>query len=412
MKILHINCVDNGSTGKIIDAISEYCFGMGEESVLCTANIKSGDSKYIKKYKTSIKHEQGIYARLSLVVGLQYGLAPLSTCKIFRVLRKERPDIVHIHSANMNMVNLYKLFGKLAKTNTPVVITNHAEFFYTGNCSHARECIRFMNGCGKCPDLKRAANSKWFDRTHEAWVKLKKCLSKIDNIVVVSVSPWVFSRSSKSPIMDGIEQRVILNGADTKCFTYKPEYDVISAGKEILFCTARFDPKDDNEKGGWYIVELAKRLKKHNIAIRVVGSAHGELDKLPDNLIVEGIVYKQDVLAEMYNSADLCVIVSRRETFSMPVAESLLCGTPVVGFYAGGPETIALEHYTEFVKYGDLEALERIIVERWIGEKEKVGGKIISEKAKEKFADYKMASRYLQIYKELCDDKDRHNDVS
>lgn len=41
----------------------------------------------------------------------------------------------------------------------------------------------------------------------------------------------------------------------------------------------------------------------------------------------------------------------------MVTAESLCCGTPVVGFKAGAPEQIAIKEFSEFVEYGDLNSL-------------------------------------------------------
>lgn len=45
----------------------------------------------------------------------------------------------------------------------------------------------------------------------------------------------------------------------------------------------------------------------------------------------------------------------------MVTAESLCCGTPVVGFLAGGPESIAIEKFSAFVEYGDLNAIKESI---------------------------------------------------
>ena len=41
----------------------------------------------------------------------------------------------------------------------------------------------------------------------------------------------------------------------------------------------------------------------------------------------------------------------------MVTAESLCCGTPVVGFKAGGPESIAIEQYSHFVEQGNINAI-------------------------------------------------------
>mgnify|MGYP000949492470 CR=1 FL=1 len=52
----------------------------------------------------------------------------------------------------------------------------------------------------------------------------------------------------------------------------------------------------------------------------------------------------------------------------MVCAESLSCGTPVVGFKAGGPESIGLADYCEFVEYPNLDKLQDCVM-NWIDKK-------------------------------------------
>lgn len=66
----------------------------------------------------------------------------------------------------------------------------------------------------------------------------------------------------------------------------------------------------------------------------------------------------QRVLAEFYSLADLFVICSARETYSQTCAEALCCGTPIVGFKCGAPETVFNEPHAKFVEYGDTDALK------------------------------------------------------
>ena len=47
----------------------------------------------------------------------------------------------------------------------------------------------------------------------------------------------------------------------------------------------------------------------------------------------------------------------------MICAESLSCGTPIVGFKAGAPEKIALKEYSIFVNYADLTELQNAVKE-------------------------------------------------
>jgi glycosyltransferase involved in cell wall biosynthesis len=55
-----------------------------------------------------------------------------------------------------------------------------------------------------------------------------------------------------------------------------------------------------------------------------------------DNLIDFGFVEDESQMAELYSIADLFVIPSLEDNLPNTVIESLLCGTPVVGFKTGG----------------------------------------------------------------------------
>ena len=92
-------------------------------------------------------------------------------------------------------------------------------------------------------------------------------------------------------------------------------------------------------------------------------------------------------------------MVSRRETFSMPCAESLCCGTPVVGFKAGAPEQISLDDYSEFVEHGDIDALEKT-VRKWL-ERTDLDRMEISKQATETYSVETMVKTFSDIYEEI-----------
>lgn len=401
MKILHINCTDDGSTGKIIQDISACAASRGHENYLCTPQI-THENPSIKKIKTSVQHEQGLYLRIAKLLGFQYGFAPVSTSRILRTIQQVKPDVVHLHSINCNIVNIYKLLGFLKKNHIPTVVTNHAEFFYTGSCAYSYFCENWKTGCGNCESYKTSCASVW-DSSHLAWRKMKKAFSGFQEARVVSVSPFTYSRSKQSPIMEGIEQRVVLNGIDTEIFRPYPaqENDGMQGEKLVAYVTAFFDPLEDDRKGSAHVVELARRFSGENVRFLVIGKSTSKKVDLPANMTIVGFVADQKQLAQYYSMADVSLITSKRETFSMPVAESLACGTPLVGFLAGGPESIAIKDFCSFVDFGDVDALEELLRNGWLTKKEELGVQTIAAEAEKVYAGNIMAQKYLDIYQEL-----------
>ena len=115
-------------------------------------------------------------------------------------------------------------------------------------------------------------------------------------------------------------------------------------------------------------------------------------------MILLGKVLDQRKLAEYYAMADITVITGKRETFAMPVAESLCCGTPVVGFLAGGPESIAIKEYTAFVEYADIDELQQKICESL---EKGHDTQQIANLAKQKYSATAMVNSYMCIYRLL-----------
>ena len=397
-----------GSTGKIIEDIAINCKEINWDTVLC---VPLPEKKMeFKTYKTSFKHEQGIYKRLCYLTGLQYGFAPISTFKIIKIIKKEKPDVVHIHSANCYMVNIYKLLGYLKRNSISTVVTNHAEFFYTGSCAHANECQQWINGCKKCGDMYNATRSKVFDTTPLAWKKMRRAFAQFSNIQIVSVSEWVNSRAKLSMILGSLPNMTIRNGVNTGFYNYrqnyheKRNYNIPEGYKVILHVTAYFSMIENHPKGGDYVLKLARALENDKIIVLVVGKYSVLTGDIPSNIRFIGEVVDQSVLAGLYSIADVTVISSVRETYSMPVAESLCCGTPVVGFCSGGPETIAMKEFSKFVNYGDMKAYEEAI-RSLIDLKKEVSPYNISRRAMEEYSSAIMAQQYIKVYDRLANEK-------
>ena len=366
---------------------------------------KSGAQPAVRHICTSLPYEQGLYRRMCNLTGFQYGFAPVSTAKILSVLKNEKPDLVHIHCVNGFMVNVYKLFAFIKKNRIPVVITNHAEFFYTGSCAHAFECNRWLEGCGNCPQKFTATHCKFGDKSAAAHQKMKRSFAGLEYAAMVSVSPWVGGRAAASPITAHIPQYVVLNGVNTNLFrlrdklALRKELGIDENEKVIFHPTAHFSDSEQDSKGGRFVLQLAQKLGTHKI---IVAGNHPADLKAPNNVSLLGRISSQELLAKYYALADVTVVTGKRETFNMPVAESLCSGTPVVGFLAGGPESIALEDYCSFCEYGNVQKLAENVCDAL---DHKWDSADIAHTAAQRYDAAVMARGYAKVYDCLLQEK-------
>lgn len=399
MKVLQVNCVyRKGSTGKIVYDIHTELKKRGIESVVCYGRGEGVREEGV--YKTCSEWYSKLNNLLSRFTGLMYGGCFFSTRRLIGIIKKEKPDIVHLHCINGYFVNIYRLVTWLRKSGIKTVLTLHAEFMHTANCGHAFECEKWKTGCGSCPRLREETKSLLFDRTRASWRKMKRAFAGFDDtLLVASVSPWLMKRAQKSPILADKQHVTVLNGLDPSVFCYcasdfAREELGLENTKIIFHATPFFALDPAHIKGGYYVNEVAKCLAGQGVKI-VVAGPYAEGTVPAENVILLGRVADQEKLAALYSAADVTLLTSRRETFSMVTAESLACGTPVAGFEAGGPEEIAIPAYSRFVPYGDVDALTeavRMYLESPLAKAE------ISCSGRAKYAKETMTEEYVRIY--------------
>lgn len=395
MRITYINCVyEQGSTGKIVRAQCDYERSLGNEAyVLYGLGPVSDDPGAFKVASEPIRKAQVARARAT---GIPYGGCFWGTHVALRRLATLKPDIVHLHCPNACMVNIYKILHYLKQNDIPTVITNHAEYLYTGGCTHAVDCDGWLKGCGSCKRLGKEHPISWFfDRTAKEWSLLKEAYSGFRNLTVCCVSDWVTSRARRSPFFEGYDVVTVLNGLDSDIFRYREDCQslrddlALHDARVVLHVTPEFS---DPIKGGRYVARIAQRFP--DTIFLIVGNAADKLDA-PSNCKFLGPISDQLMLSRYYSLADACLITSVRETFSMVTAESLCCGTPVVGFLAGGPESIAVPEYSRFVEQDDADALELALAEIL---SEDIDHLAISDSCRPLYGQRRMCERYHDVY--------------
>lgn len=403
MRIVQVNNVyPEGSTGKIVLDINHFLTNSGHEAYVLfgIGNNQKLEKNIIKVVPEIVRKFQSARAR---VTGYPYGGCIIGTHRIKKLLKDLAPDVVHLHCINGYIFNIYKVLNYLKKKNIPTVLTLHAEFMYTGGCSHTVDCNKWLTGCYKCQRIGlEHPRSLLFDQTSNEWKNLKDSFDGFENLVICPVSDWLKSKAKMSPFFQGKSVETVLNGLNTDIFYYRTDlnirkrFNIPSDTKIILHVTPDFFGV---MKGGKHVLEMAKRFEEEKVVFFIVGLKKDSIN-LPHNVISVGHTTDQNELAEFYSMADICILTSVRETFSMVCAESLCCGTPVVGFKSGAPETISIPEYSEFVEQGNDTALEKALraslAVHW-------NKREISREACKRYDRSRMCKAYMKKYKEITD---------
>lgn len=396
MRILQINCVYAiGSTGKIVEDISKYCLESGD-SVLNLYG-RQGENLNSSVIKISSELEAKSHSVLSRLTGVEFGYSFFSTKRAVEIIKSYKPDVVHLHCLNGHFINVFNLLHYLKDNCVPTVLTLHAEIMHTAGCEHAFECTKWIKGCHKCDVIKGILTRYFRDDAEYAYRKMQKAFDGFTNLTIVGVSDWLTNRAKQSAIFKNTQSHflTIENGLDLRAFFSKSRSDnplklvFNDGGPIILHVTPNFKHP---LKGGKYVLDLAEKHPEWTFII--VGYA-GD-DRLPLNVKAVSRINSREELSCYYNLADITLLTSRRETFSMVCAESLACGTPVVGFEAGGPESVFIGDFVSFVAYGDILKLEHAIQEMLI--KKPI---VDTASIHERFTSCKMAQNYRKIYKRI-----------
>ena len=396
MKILQINCVYAiGSTGKIVEDISAYCMENGD--VVLNLFGRQGKRLNSSVIKISSELEAKVHSILSRLTGVEFGYSYFATKRAVEIIKSYKPDVVHLHCLNGHFINVFNLLNYLKENNIPTVLTLHAEIMHTAGCEHAYECTKWIKGCYKCDVVKGKITCHLRDDAEYSYKKMQEAFDGFTNLTVVGVSDWLTNRAKRSAIFKNAQSDFITieNGLDLKSFSptklmdnpLKCEFD--NESPIILHVTPNFQHP---LKGGKYVLELAE---KHPEWTFIIVGYNGE-ENLPPNVRVVSHVHSKKELSYYYSLASVTLLTSKRETFSMVCAESLACGTPVVGFEAGGPESVFIGDVATFVTHGDISKLESAVQDMLL-RKPMVNTASINER----FASSKMAQRYKDIYENI-----------
>lgn len=302
-------------------------------------------------------------------------LSPRYPVRLARVIRRLRPDVLHLHGASIGVIG--GIVGRMM--HVPAIV-------YTEHLEHSK-------------------HARWLQSSREMTAGLPHW--------TVFVSDRSFERAVDSGPLGRIAGRasVIHNGIDLSPYRQAANEETRAAirrelgvdkGVTTVGCVGLLW----EAKGQEYLIRALAELE--GVALLLIGSGT-DADRLRalarEQGVAEGVRFlgwRHDV-PHILHALDLYVQPSLTEGLPLAVVEAAAAGLPIVASEVGGiPEIITHEHDGVLVPPGDPDALAAAI-QRLLDDPKQARrlGENARRTAFERFSAEAMAEHYMALYEEL-----------
>lgn len=357
VKILHCAETVKGGVGTVIDKLMDAQINdRNVSSVFCLVPD-------LHRYQLSSIDDRFVYTFSRTGRNLKSFLSFMAN--LLSLLRKYRPDVIHIHSTFSGvMARIILLF--LKPFYRPVIIY----------CPHA---FSFLMTSTKIKS--------------KVYSIVEKILSLATDCIIC-VSHYEYNKAQEFGISKD-KMIVIHNGVEPKLGFYKN-----NKGDEVF--KLLFVGRLDYQKGFDLLIEAFSMIKNKNIQLHVVGDVVNDEITLPrlENVFYYGWVKPQEI-EKYFIMSDFLVIPSRWEGFAIVPLEAMSYGLPVIASNSTSlPEIVVDGHNGFLFQNGDVDSLVAIINKAYnssvltLGQN---GQRLITES----FSSSSMTSKTIALYKKF-----------
>ena len=364
-RVVQINTVCNGSTGKVMGDIQKKLNERGYHTLSIYGRRKGYKDLNCIKVGGFISFWNHVI--LATIFGTQgYHGSYFKTKKIIKILKKEMPDIIYLHNIHGYYLNYPVLFKYLNKEFTGNVYWSfHDCWPFTGHCAYftLANCDRWKKQCCHCPNKKKYPVNLLFDGSKKSYIKKKKIFTEIKNLTIITPSDWL-NKLVKQSFLNKYDTITINNKINTEIFHPVKNNKIlekynISKDKKIVLGVASIW---EERKGLKDFIELSKKLP-NNYQIVLVGINNKQKKNLPDNIVSINRTENQNELAMLYSSAYVFINPTYEENYPTVNLEAIACKTKVICYNTGGCSEQINKNNGVIVPVGDIDSIMKNIIE-------------------------------------------------
>lgn len=388
MKIVHLTTSFSGGAGIASVRVNDALNLVGIESrILSRDNYpESKKIKYIRRLKSStntIFQSKFVQNSNDLVTPFSVNFLEIQS-KLLSMA-----DIVHIHSY-YNLLN-HSFLKNLMSIPKAVFFTMHDQRLFTGGCHYSRDCTKYLNFCGNCPQV----NIPFRSLIKKSFINQQAIFSNVANVRIISPSFWLKSIASESKILSKTPIRVIRNPIPKIFFDYPIISHRNSDSIRIAFVAANLDNPYKGFKTFAEAINKIALTNKRRITVVLIGK--GGNKAFNSNVCVDKVLAQNNLeMAELLSSVDLLVVPSNQDNSPSVIGEALSMGVSVIGSRIGGITEILNEFGMPTFKVGAHDELSEKILEMGNFNQKKE----IREKSKKYFSEELIANNLIEFYTE------------
>ncbi|MDF2447537.1 MAG: glycosyl transferase group 1 [Bacteroidota bacterium] len=330
--------------------------------------------------------------------GLEFFSYPQSPYDLTLAQYYKEADVINLHWVS-NFLDYPSFFQKNTK---PVVWTLHDQNPFLGGEHYAE---RFLSQDEVGQPITRIYSKSELEEEKKLIEIKRKALENVKNLHIVAPSKWLVESSQSSELFQKFPHYHIPYGYPTDVF--KPnnmmfcrEVLGIPKYKKVILFVAE---SVTNSRKGFRYLQLALEKLLRTCKDEFVLCAIGNSSSLPnqDYLVKLGTISDERIMAVAYSAADVFVIPSLEDNLPNTMIESLLCGTPVIGFNTGGIPDAVVNYQTGLLCSNiSVDALSTTI-EKFFNESANFDRVKIAKEAKEKYALDFQAEAYKKLFESI-----------